>query len=127
MPHVRYSNKSSKFMSLLACSALIILHEAHSSKNTGMSAYFDSIHQAKKATEYVTRSMEEVIEHSWDRRPMATCVDEASPFLTTLLYQVAIANLRLREEKRTQASSEAFAVIKAALRDLDKRWRASGE
>jgi hypothetical protein len=66
------------------------------------------------------------MEHSWDRRPMDSCIREASPFLTTLLYQVAITNLRIRQETGTQESSQAFAVMKAALKDFDKRWRASG-
>jgi hypothetical protein len=47
--------------------------------------------------------------------------------MTTLLYQMATANLRRCQDMRVDESMEALLVMKAALKDFDARWRASGE
>jgi hypothetical protein len=55
------------------------------------------------------------------------CVRAAPPFMATLLYQMGIANLRRCLEMKTDESVEAFAVLKAAMKVFDGRWRGSGE
>jgi hypothetical protein len=47
--------------------------------------------------------------------------------MTTLLYQMRIANLRRCLEMKTDESVEAFAVLKFAMKVFDGRWKASSE
>lgn len=108
------------------CSALLILHEAHTLKETNMAVIFNNENRAKEAADMVARSREAIPESS-DQRPMESCVKEASPFLTTLLYHVAVAILRIYRKEGSHESLEKLIVMKAALRDFDQRWRASGE
>jgi hypothetical protein len=103
---------------------LIILHEAHSSRILETAEYFESIHHAKQVTDTVIEARKEL---TGLETPFQECVRAASPFMSTLLYQVATANLRRCQDMRADESMEALLVMKAALKDFDARWRASGE
>lgn len=105
--------------------ALLMLHEAHTLKETDMAVIFSHENRAKEAADMVARSREDIPESS-DQRPIESCVKEASPFLTTLLYQVAVAILRIHRKEGSQESVQRLIVMKAALRDFDQRWQASG-
>jgi hypothetical protein len=59
--------------------------------------------------------------------PFQACVRAASPFMTTLLYQMATANLRRCQDMIANESMEALLVMKAALKDFNARWKASGK
>jgi len=62
-----------------------------------------------------------------DVHPFVSCVKEASPFLTTLLYQTAISNLRLYRENGTQEALDSLLLLKDALRFFgEQSWRAGG-
>lgn len=52
---------------------------------------------------------------------------EASPFLTILCYESAVANLRIHQEKGTQESLDDFMEIKGAVKEFDLRWKAAGQ
>ncbi|KAH7391218.1 hypothetical protein BKA64DRAFT_96909 [Cadophora sp. MPI-SDFR-AT-0126] len=106
--------------------SLIILHEHHASKKSSASDYFQTIHHSKHITNDVSISQEEFTRSLTDIAPIHSCVREASPFLTTLLYQAAIANLRLDQETRSEESSKALHTMKSALAEFDNRWKASG-
>jgi hypothetical protein len=101
-----------------------MLHESHASRNTTTSEYFESAHHTKHLTKLVIKSREEM---SGVQTPFQSCVKAASPFMAALLYQMATANLRRCQEMRTSESLEALAVMKAALKDFDGRWKACGK
>lgn len=101
-----------------------MLHEAHASRNTATSEYFERVHHTRHLTKLVIKSREEM---SGFQTPFQSCVRAASPFMATLLYQMAAANLRRCQDMRTSESLEALAVMKAALKDFDGRWKASGK
>ncbi|KAL2063565.1 hypothetical protein VTL71DRAFT_5370 [Oculimacula yallundae] len=106
--------------------SLIILHEAHASKQTTSSEYYQTIHRAKGITHALRRSQEEFTRSLTDVAPIHSCIRDASPFITTLLYQTAIANLRMYQETGTEESSEALQMVKGSLKHFDSRWKASG-
>ncbi|KAG4443228.1 hypothetical protein IFR05_001271 [Cadophora sp. M221] len=119
-------NKLSIMNQTTLCSiSLIILHEAHASKQNDTSEYFRTIHHTKRVTYNVSQSREEFTRSLTDVAPMHSCVREASPFITTLLYQAAIANLRLDQETGSEESSEALQIMKSSFRQFDNRWKAS--
>ncbi|CZR55031.1 uncharacterized protein PAC_04917 [Phialocephala subalpina] len=93
-------------------------------QETTMAETFNHENIAKEAAKLVARSREAVPESS-HQRPIESCVKEASPFLTTLLYQAAVAILRIHRKEGSQESLERLTIMKAALRDLAQRWRAS--
>lgn len=105
-------------------SALILLHEAHASKNSGISEYFDRRHHTQHVTKLVIKSRDEMTDLE---TPFQACVRAASPFMTILMYQMATANLRRCLEMKTNESTGAFAVMKAALGGFGARWKSSGE
>jgi GT2 family glycosyltransferase len=109
---------------LTVFSALIILHEAHASRNSEISEHFERIHHTKHLTNLVIKSREEM---TGLETPFQACIRAASPFMTTLLYQMATANLRRCKNIAINDSVKALLVMKAALKDFDGRWRASGE
>lgn len=110
---------------LTVSSTLLILHEAHISKQTGMGAIFNHAGHAEETADIVAKSREEIPSRSG--RPIESCVKEASPFLTTLLYLDAVAILRIHRKERSQKSLERLTIMKAALKEFDQRWRSSGE
>lgn len=75
----------------------------------------------------IMKSREQFTQSINDPAPMHSCVIGASPFITTLLYQAAIANLRLDQEIGNEESSEALGTLKMTLREFDARWKASGK
>jgi hypothetical protein len=111
---------------LTKSSALTILHEAYAASNVATSEYFDRVHHTKHLAKQVVLSREEMSLQT-SRTPFQSCVKAASPFMTTLLYHIATANLRRCQLIRTNESLEDLAVMKAALKDFDRRWKASGE
>jgi len=121
-------NKLSIMNQTTMCSiSLIILHEAHASKHSSsVSEYFQTVHHTKHVTNSVSISREEFTRSLTDVASIHSCVREASPYLTTLLYQSAIANLRLDQETGSEDSSKALHTMKTALAQFDNRWRASG-
>ncbi len=106
-------------------SALLILHEAHILKQTGMADSFNHANRARKGADLVAKSREEVPESSL-QRSIHSCVEDASPFLTPLLYLGAVAMLRIYRKEGSQESLDQLTTMKAALKDFDHRWRASG-
>jgi hypothetical protein len=111
-------------LELIVSSALILLHEAHASGSSETSEYFERIHHTKNATNNVVKSREEIVGFE---TPIKLCVRAASPFMTSLLYQMATANLRRCQDLNMDESYEDFVVLKEALKVFDGRWRASGE
>ncbi|TVY26071.1 hypothetical protein LHYA1_G004294 [Lachnellula hyalina] len=106
--------------------AMLLLHEAHCSRKSSMSNHFNVVHLSAKTTEIVRISSEKGPERQ-DVHPFVSCVKEASPFLTTLLYQTAISNLRLYRENGTQETLDSLLLLKDALRFFgEQRWRAGG-
>ncbi|KAF4626325.1 hypothetical protein G7Y89_g11835 [Cudoniella acicularis] len=110
---------------LLYSIALTILHEAHASRKGGMSGYFDRTHHAKVLTDILSKAGKEASEQG-PQSPIQECMRDASPFMTTLLYHIATANLRICQDLRTDESEEALAVTKAAMNEFDRRWKSSG-
>ncbi|RDW81835.1 hypothetical protein BP6252_02947 [Coleophoma cylindrospora] len=108
--------------------ALVMLHEAHASlpARTKTSIQFSASHQVMNCISDVSRSLEALPEHT-GHRSVVTCVEEASPFLVTLLYLVACVNGRLQKENQTSESLEAAVVLKSVLGKFDTRWKAAGE
>jgi len=107
--------------------ALIILHEAHSSlpAKTETSVYFSNIHHVLRSTLAVSKSVAEIPDHT-DGMALITCVEKASPFLVTLLYQVASVNVRVHKERQTIESYENIKLMKMVLGKFDSRWKAAG-
>jgi hypothetical protein len=110
---------------LTVSSALLLLHEAHASRNSETSEHFERVHHTKAVTDNVIKSREEM--GAGFEAPIRSCVRAASPFMTTLLYQMATANLRRCQALKLDESYEAFMVLKEGLKLFDGRWRASGE
>jgi hypothetical protein len=111
-------------LKLIVFSALILLHEAHASRSSDTSEYFERIHHTKNVTNNVKKSREEIVGFE---TPIKLCVRAAAPFMTSLLYQMATANLRRCQDLNMDKSYEDFVVLKEALKVFDGRWRASGE
>ncbi|RDW62497.1 hypothetical protein BP5796_10799 [Coleophoma crateriformis] len=106
--------------------ALVMLHEAHASltAKTKTSIHFSASHHVMNCISSVSRSIEALPDHT-GYRSVVTCVEEASPFLLTLLYMVACVNARLQKEKQTSESLEAAVVLKSVLGKFDTRWKAA--
>ncbi|KAE9368377.1 hypothetical protein N431DRAFT_414719 [Stipitochalara longipes BDJ] len=103
---------------------LILLHEAHASRNSEATEYFERIHHTKHVTKLVQNSANEMT--SGGEASIKSCVKSGSPFMTILLYQVATANLRICQDQAIRGSYVNFAVMKDGLKAFDERWRASG-
>ncbi|KAH7319124.1 hypothetical protein BKA65DRAFT_513843 [Rhexocercosporidium sp. MPI-PUGE-AT-0058] len=121
-----YNRLSIMNQTTLCSISLLTLHEAHASKQSDTSEYFRTVHHAKSITKDTKKSQEEFTRSLTDVAPIHSCIKEASPFITTLLYQAAIANLRLDQESGSEESSEALQIMKGTLRHFDSRWKASG-
>ncbi|KAL5314983.1 hypothetical protein ACEPPN_017633 [Leptodophora sp. 'Broadleaf-Isolate-01'] len=120
-----YNRLSIMNQTTLCSISLIILHEAHASKQNDTSEYFRTVHHTKHVTDTVSKSREEFTRSLTDVAPIHSCIREASPFITTLLYQATIANLRLDQETGSEESSKALQIMKETLRLFDNRWKAS--
>jgi hypothetical protein len=103
---------------------LIILHATHGSRISETAEYFECIHHTKQVTNTVIEARAEL---TGLETPFQECVRAASPYMTTLLYQMATANFCRCQDMRVDDLMEALLVTKAALKDFDERWKASGE
>ncbi|TVY43167.1 hypothetical protein LOCC1_G003182 [Lachnellula occidentalis] len=107
--------------------AMLLLHESHTSRKSTMSAHFHAIHLTAKTTEVIRISSSEAPASDSEFHPFESCVKEASPFLTTLLYHTAVSNLRLYRENGTQETLDALLLVKDALKLFgEHRWRSGG-
>jgi len=107
--------------------ALMALHEAHAAQpnRSTLSGHFKEKHQVATSTSHVLQSIDNVPRNT-DWRPIKSCVAEASPFLVTLLYQIAIVNQRLHKEEQSAGTFATVEMVKLALARFDSRWKAAG-
>jgi hypothetical protein len=103
-----------------------MLHEAHASKNTDLSVYFNEthrIHEANVVLAGARGNMPELVHV----KPVHICVKETSPFISTLIYYFGSANLRLYQKEGTQETLDKWVLSKKTWREFDDRWKACGK
>jgi len=108
--------------------ALIMLYEAHATQpeKSKVSAYFRDNHPIHRCNKDMLQSVAAIPERR-DQRPLKSCVKEGSPFLTALLYQMAVVDERIHRENGTSESLEALNLMKMVLRKFDTRWKSAGK
>lgn len=126
MFYVRMEHTAEDSTNLTNFRSTLILHEAHLSKHTGLAVYFKAMGYAQQAADVVQKSRIHMHETS-TIQPFSSCIKEASPFITTLLYHIGITNLRISLETPNQEALDRLKICKEALRDFDLRWRSSGK
>jgi hypothetical protein len=107
-------------------SSQLILHEAHASKNTELSAHFNDTHRIHEANIVLAAARGDMTElvHI---KPVHICIKETSPFISTLIYHCGSANLRLYQKLGTQESLDQWILSKKTWREFDLRWKACGK
>jgi hypothetical protein len=107
-------------------SSISMLHEAHASRNTEMSAYFNDNHRVHEANDILAEARKHMIDLP-RVKPVHACIKETSPFISLPLYHYARANLHLYQKDGSQETWHRWIANKQTLRDFDARWKASGK
>jgi hypothetical protein len=91
-----------------------------------MAEFFGKLRHAQEMAGVVARLREGSSETS-PQEPAESCIKNASPIWTILLYLISVATLRAHREEGSHESLQRLTMMKAALTEFGHRWRAEGD